>query len=213
MHQSVQATAQMTDFREHDVSGLVSLRASAVARADTLGFRLSYSALFARAAVMALLAVPELNSALTDGGELRRYERVDLGTAVAIPDGLLVPVVRGAEQLSLRALNEALAAVIERARTRTSPAEELAGGTFTVTNFGSFGSQVGTPILLPPQVGIMGVGALLDRPVVRDGQLAVGKVAWVSLTVDHRVIDGEAVGRFQNELARLFADPDLLLYG
>jgi pyruvate/2-oxoglutarate dehydrogenase complex dihydrolipoamide acyltransferase (E2) component len=122
-------------------------------------------------------------------------------------------VVHSAERLSVRQLNEHLDAVIARARDRTASAEEMSGGTFTVTNFGSFGSHIGTPILMPPQVGILGIGAMLDRPVVRDGEIAVGKVIHTCLTVDHRVIDGEAAGRFQNELGRLLAEPDLLLFG
>lgn len=213
MHASILESAQMTDIREQDVSALVELRTRSVGRADALGFRLSYTTLFAKAAVMALQAVPLLNASLESETELRRWDTVNLGMAVAIPDGLLVPVVRGAERLSVRELNEQLVSVIARARDRTASAEELSGGTFTITNFGSFGSHMGTPILMPPQVGILGIGALLDRPVVRDGELAVGKVVHTCLTVDHRVIDGETAGSFQNELGRLLADPDLLLFG
>jgi pyruvate dehydrogenase E2 component (dihydrolipoamide acetyltransferase) len=213
MHASMQTTAQMTDVREYDVTDLVAFRTAAVSRADALGFKLGYTAIFAKAAVMALRAVPELNASLRSETELVRYDHVNLGMAVAIPDGLLVPVVREADRLGLRELNQTLNDVVERARTRTATAEEMSGGTFTITNFGSFGSHFGTPILLPPQVAILGVGAMLDRPVVRDGALAVGKAMYLSLTVDHRVIDGETAGRFHNEVGRLLAEPDLLLYG
>lgn len=213
MQASMQGTAQMTDIREQDVSALVDLRTRSVQRADVLGFRLSYTALFARATVMALQAVPLLNSSLESESELRRWDTINLGMAVAIPDGLLVPVLHGAEHLSIRELNEGLVSLIGKARDRTASAQEMSGGTFTITNFGSFGSHMGTPILLPPQVGILGIGAMLDRPVVRDGELAVGKVVHTCLTVDHRVIDGESAGHFQNELGRLLAEPDLLLFG
>jgi pyruvate dehydrogenase E2 component (dihydrolipoamide acetyltransferase) len=213
MHASMQSTAQMTDIREQDVTKLVELRARAAARADALGFKLTFTALFARAALIALQRVPLLNSSLESETELRQYEAVNLGMAVAIPEGLLVPVVHGAERLSIRQLNDALVELIGKARDRTASAEEMAGGTFTITNFGSFGSHMGTPILMPPQVGILGIGAMLDRPVVRDGEVAVGKVVYTCLTVDHRVIDGETAGHFQNELGALLADPDLLLFG
>jgi pyruvate/2-oxoglutarate dehydrogenase complex dihydrolipoamide acyltransferase (E2) component len=213
LHASVQDTAQMTDIREQDVSAVVEMRSSAIARAEELGFRLSFTAIFAKAAVMALEAVPLLNSTLVSEAELHRYEEVNLGMAVSIPDGLVVPVVRGAGNLSLRRLDAELKGVIARARDRSASAADLSGGTFTLTNFGSYGSHMGTPILMPPQVGILGIGALLDRPVVRDGELGIGKSMYTSLTVDHRVIDGEAAGLYQNELARLFAEPDLLLYG
>jgi pyruvate/2-oxoglutarate dehydrogenase complex dihydrolipoamide acyltransferase (E2) component len=133
--------------------------------------------------------------------------------AVATPAGLLVPVVRDAQRLGLQELHEQLVSVIGRARDRTASAQELTGGTFTLTNFGSYGTHMGTPILMPPQVGILGIGAMLDRPVVRDGELAVGKVVHTCLTVDHRVIDGETAGIFQNELGRLLTDPELLLLG
>jgi pyruvate dehydrogenase E2 component (dihydrolipoamide acetyltransferase) len=213
MHASMQSTAQMTDIREQDVTKLVELRARATARADALGFKLTFTALFARAALIALQRVPLLNSSLESETELRQYEGVNLGMAVAIPDGLLVPVVHGAERLSIRQLNDTLVELIGKARDRTASAEEMSGGTFTITNFGSFGSHMGTPILVPPQVGILGIGAMLDRPVVRDGEVTVGKVVYTCLTVDHRVIDGETAGHFQNELGALLADPDLLLFG
>jgi pyruvate dehydrogenase E2 component (dihydrolipoamide acetyltransferase) len=213
MYASMQSTAQMTDVREHDLTAVVEFRGRAVSKANALGFKLSYTAIFAKAVVMALRVAPRLNSQLLSETELAQYSNVHLGVAVAIPDGLLVPVIREAERLSLRELSEGLTGVIDRARNRTASAEELSGGTVTITNFGAYGSHFGTPILMPPQVAIVGIGAMLDRAIVRAGQLAVGKAMFVSLTVDHRVIDGETAGLFQNELARLFAEPDLLLYG
>jgi pyruvate/2-oxoglutarate dehydrogenase complex dihydrolipoamide acyltransferase (E2) component len=145
--------------------------------------------------------------------ELRIYETVNLGMAVSIPDGLLVPVVHGAERLSLRQLDADLVAVIGRARDRSAAAADFADPTFTITSFGSFGSHMGTPILMPPQVSILGLGAILDRPVVRDREVVAGKVMHACLTVDHRVIDGETAGVFLNELEALLVDPELLLIG
>lgn len=213
MLESMQGSAQMTDIREQDVTALVELRTRAAAQADALGYRLSYTTLLARAAIIALQRVPALNSSLESETHLRQFDSVNLGMAVALPDGLIVPVVHGAERLSVRELHESLTAVIDRARNRKASAHDLSGGTFTITNFGSFGSHMGTPILTPGQVGILGIGALLERPVVRDGQVVPGKVMHTCLTVDHRVVDGEAAGHFQNELGALIASPELLLLG
>ena len=210
MHGSLRDTAQMTDVREHDVTALVALRTRAAASADTVGFRLSFTDLFIKAAAIALREVPELNASLDDDA-LITFGSIGIGVAVAVPDGLMVPVVHEPDQLSMAALHERLTARIERARTRRSTAEDLAGGTFTITNFGSYGTHFGTPILVPGQVGILGFGAMIERPMVRRGEMVVGTAMYTSLTVDHQVIDGETAGRFQSVLGSLFADPDALL--
>ena len=210
MHGSLRDTAQMTDVREHDVTALVALRERVVASADTVGFRLSYTDLFVKAAAIALREVPELNARLDDD-ELIAFGSIGIGVAVAVPDGLMVPVVRDPERLSMASLHEQLSVRIERARSRRSTADDLAGGTFTITNFGSYGTHFGTPILVPGQVGILGVGAMIERPVVRRGEMVIGTTMYTSLTVDHQVIDGETAGRFQSVLGSLFDDPDALL--
>ncbi len=209
---SMQGTAQMTDVREQDVSALVQLRRDAVAKADTLGFRLSFTALFTKAAAMALEAVPELNASI-EGDRLRSYRSIDIGTVVSVPDGLIVPVLRDVQDLGLRQVNERLEELIGRARDRKLTGDEMSGGSFTITNFGTFGSHFGTPILTPGQAAMLGIGAMIERPVVRDGEIVVGTVMFTSVTVDHRVVDGEVAGRFQNELHGLFTDPERLLYG
>jgi pyruvate/2-oxoglutarate dehydrogenase complex dihydrolipoamide acyltransferase (E2) component len=212
MHRSVQESAQMTDVREHEVTRLVEMRDAAKLRADDLGFRISYTDFLVKATALALRAVPELNAQL-DGDNLTVFENIDIGVAVAVPDGLVVPVVRGADRRSLRVVHEQIEGLVTRARDRRLTPEEMSGGTFTLTNFGSYGSHFGTPILTPGQVGTLGAGALLERPVVRDGGLAVGVVMHTSLTVDHRVVDGESAGRFQNAIGELLTDPERLLYG
>lgn len=210
MQQSLRDAAQMTDVREHDVTSLVALRRRAVAAASVVGFRLSYTDLFVRAAALALREVPVLNSRL-EGDTLSTFGSLRLGVAVAVPDGLLVPVIEDPDLLSLATLHHRLDGLFERARTRRSTAEELSGGTFTLTNYGSFGTHFGTPILVPGQVGILGFGALVDRPVVRDGQVVPGTTMYTSLTVDHQVIDGETAGQYQTALGALLAEPDALL--
>lgn len=209
---SLQEAAQMTEVREYEVSGLAELRRGLVEHRDTVGFKLSFTDLLVRATAIALRKVPALNATFADG-ELRQHADANIGIAVAVPDGLLVPVLRGVGKASMRDLHTRMEALIVRARERELSAEELAGGTFTVTNIGSYGSQFGTPILNVPEVGILATGTIQRKPVVRDGEVAVGATMHLSLTVDHRFVDGETSGAFMNVFAELFAEPELILLG
>ncbi|MDQ2621775.1 MAG: 2-oxo acid dehydrogenase subunit E2 [Actinomycetota bacterium] len=209
---SMQSTAQMTDVREQDVSDLVRLRTKLAARADVLGYKVSYTALFVKMAAIALEAVPEMNASI-EGDSFRQYNRVNIGIAVALDEGLIVPVLKDVGRMSVGDINVEMNRLIESARTRTLKGEEMSGGTFTISNFGSYGSHFGTPILTPGQASTLGLGTLIERPVVRDGNIEVGKVMFTSVTVDHRVVDGESSGKFQNELGKLLADPELILLG
>lgn len=207
---SLQETAQITDFREHDVTALVAMRREGSRWASHFGFGLSFTDLFVRATARALGAVPDLNASL-EGDELVRHADANLGIAVAVPDGLIVPVLHRAQELSLGEIDRRVADLVARARDGSLELDELSGGTFTITNIGSYGSQMATPILVRGQVGILGTGALLQRPVVRDGELAVGTTMHTSLTIDHRLVDGKTAGEFQSALAELLADPEDLL--
>lgn len=211
MHASLQETAQITDFRDHDVTELIALRRAGVRWAGPLGFKVSFTDLFVRATALALREVPELNVSMTDDGRLVRHGSVNIGVAVAVPDGLIVPVAHRADELDLLSLHRRLEELVARAREGRLGLDELSGGTFTVTNIGSYGSTLATPILVPGQVGILGTGAFVERPVVREGQLAIGTVMTTSLTIDHRVIDGETAGRFQTAVGALLAAPERLL--
>jgi pyruvate/2-oxoglutarate dehydrogenase complex dihydrolipoamide acyltransferase (E2) component len=208
---SLQETAQITDFREHDVTDLIAMRGEGSRWAKRLGLNLSYTDLFARAIVLALAEVPGLNASLEGENELVRHGEVNLGIAVAIPAGLIVPVLHGAESLSLGEIDSRVAALVERARSGGLALEDMAGGTFTLTNIGSYGSQMATPILIQGQVGILGVGAFQQRPVVRDGEIVVGTTMYTSLTIDHRLVDGKAAGEFQTAIGKLLAAPEGLL--
>ncbi|MDO8212602.1 dihydrolipoamide acetyltransferase family protein [Conexibacter sp. CPCC 206217] len=211
MQASLQETAQITDVREHDVTDLVALRKAGVRWAGALGFRPSFTDLFVRASALALRAVPQLNASLTADDRLVTHTSVNIGIAVAIADGLMVPVVHDADRLSLAGLHARVDALVKRARAGELTLEELSGGTFTVTNIGSYGSHFATPILVQGQVGIVGTGAFIERPVVRNGELAVGTVMYSSLTIDHRVVDGETAGRFQTAFGELLSEPERLL--
>jgi pyruvate dehydrogenase E2 component (dihydrolipoamide acetyltransferase) len=211
MHASLQETAQITDFREHDVSELIGLRRSGVRWAGALGFRLSFTDLFVRATALALCEVPALNASLTENSRLISHGEINIGVAVALPDGLIVPVLRNVDQLDLVTVHQRMDDLVTRARAGRLTLDEVSGGTFTLTNIGSYGSHTATPLLVGGQVGIIGTGAFIEKPVVRDGQLAVGTVMHTSLTIDHRVVDGQTAGDFQTAWGRLIAEPDRLL--
>lgn len=210
MRSSLLETAQITDFREHEVSDLIALRQAGVRWASVLGFRPSFTDLLVRAAALALRAVPALNVSMTDD-RLTVHDQINVGVAVAIPDGLVVPVVRRADELSLSELHDQIVRLVDRARTDALDLGDLSGGTFTVTNIGSYGSEIATPILVPGQVGIVATGSFVKKPVVRDDRIVVGTVMSTSLTIDHRVVDGETAGRFQTEIGELLRNPDRLL--
>lgn len=211
MRDSLQETAQITDFREHEVTELIALRRGGVRWREALGFRVSFTDLFVRATALALRATPALNASLTDDGRLTTHAEVNIGIAVALPDGLIVPVLRNADQLDLSMIHERLDDLVGRARAGRLALEEVSGGTFTLTNIGSYGSHMATPILVSGQVGIIATGTFVERPVVRDGVLATGTVMHTSLTIDHRVVDGQTAGDFQTLWGKLIADPDQLL--
>jgi pyruvate dehydrogenase E2 component (dihydrolipoamide acetyltransferase) len=211
MHESLRDTAQITDFREHEVSGLIALRKSCVTWSNVLGFRPSFTDLFVRVTALALRDVPALNASMTDDDRIVTHDEINIGVAVALPEGLIVPVLRNADQLDVATIHTRLTDLVGRAREGQLALDEVSGGTFTVTNLGSYGSHTATPILVGGQVGILGTGTFLERPVVRDGTLQVGTVMHTSLTIDHRVVDGQTAGDFQSAWGRLVSDPGQLL--
>ena len=140
------------------------------------------------------------------------FRRVE-GRAVATdtPEGLIVPVVRDADRKSVLDLAREIAAVTEKARNRTAALSEVTGSTFTITNYGAFGGYLGTPIINPPEVAILGLGRAQEKPVARDGQVVIRSVLPLSLSFDHRLIDGATAQRFLNAVMARLEDPDLLL--
>jgi pyruvate/2-oxoglutarate dehydrogenase complex dihydrolipoamide acyltransferase (E2) component len=211
MRDSLLATAQITDFREHEVSDLIEFRQAGLSWANAIGFRVSFTDLFVRATVIALQRVPSLNATLDSDGRLIAHDEVNLGLAVALPDGLIVPVLRDAGALNLAELHNQILDLVTRAREGRLGVTEVRGGTFTLTNIGTYGSHTATPILVEGQVGIIGTGALLQRPVVRDGRVVPGTVMHTSLTIDHRIIDGQAAGDFQTAWGDAITHPGGLL--
>ena len=204
MLESLQTTAQLTLMAEIDVTELVALRTRLKQRFDV-----SYTDLIVKAAALALAEHPHCNAWLVDD-ELRLWSAVHIGVAVALDAGLVVPVVRDAQSKGVEAIAAEVKALAERARAGKLTDRDVSDGTFTVTNLGAAGIDAFTPILNPPQVAILGVGRIVEKPVRRQGELAWRQMMTLSLTVDHRVLDGAPAAEFLGDVGRRLEDPSEL---
>ncbi|MBF6088877.1 2-oxoglutarate dehydrogenase, E2 component, dihydrolipoamide succinyltransferase [Nocardia cyriacigeorgica] len=201
--ESLQTTAQLTQVHEADVTKIAALRAQAKAAfKEREGVNLTFLPFFAKAVVEALGVHPNVNASYDEGSkEITYHAAVHLGIAVDTEQGLLSPVIHNASDLSLAGLARAIADIADRARNGSLKPDELAGGTFTITNIGSQGALFDTPILVPPQAAMLGTGAIVKRPVVvtdETGNESIGvrSMCYLPLTYDHRLIDGADAGRF-----------------
>ena len=199
---SLQTTAQLTSVVEVDVTPIVALRDEVAADLrDRLGVRLTLTAFFAKAVIEALQAFPLLNASIDAEHRIVYRARQHLGIAVDTDRGLLVPVIKDAGELNLLGLSRRIGDLAARTRDASLSADDLAGGTFTLTNTGSRGVLFDTPILVPGQVGILATGAVVERPVVArhaDGQrvVVIRSMTHLALTYDHRLVDGADAARF-----------------
>jgi 2-oxoglutarate dehydrogenase E2 component (dihydrolipoamide succinyltransferase) len=187
--------AILTTYNEADMSAVIALRER---YRDTFeqrhGIRLGFMSFFVKAAINALQAFPAANAEI-DGDEIVYKHHYDIGVAVGTPSGLVVPVVRDADQLGFAELEKTIAELGARARDGKLAIEELTGGTFTISNGGVYGSLMSAPILNPPQVGILGMHKIQDRPVAVQGKVVIRPMMYLALSYDHRIVDGrEAVG-------------------
>jgi len=203
MSESLRVSAQLTTVQEVDVTRVATLRARARAEFERReGVKLTYLPFFVKATVEALKAFPQLNASINDEtGEVTYHGAVHLAIAVDTPRGLLVPVIRGTEDLNIAGLAKRIADVAARTREGRIGPDELSGGTFTITNIGSAGALFDTPIINQPQVAILGTGMITKQPVVvtgPDGEdaIAIRSVCYLPLTYDHRLVDGADAGRF-----------------
>ncbi len=196
---SRRVSAHVHTVFEVDFSRVVALREAHKAEFARQGARLTYLSFIARAAATAIGAVPVVNSSV-DGDRIVYRRDINLGIAVALDRGLIVPVVRGAQRLSLAELSRAIGDLADRARARQLSPEDVQGGTFTITNHGGSGALFGMPIINQPQVAILGVGAVVKRPVVVGDQIAIRPMAYLTLGFDHRLIDGATADRFMSAL-------------
>ena len=201
MLMSKRVSPQLTTFFEVDMSAVSKSRDAAKETFNAReGFTLTYMPYIASAVVTALKHHPAINSSV-DGTDIIYKDYVNLGIAVALEGGgLIVPVVKGADERSFLGLARAIHQLAEAARTKKLSPDDVKGGTFTITNFGVFGSLFGTPIINQPQAAILGVGAITKRPVAIDDAIAIRPTVYLSLTFDHRAADGSLADPFLAEV-------------
>lgn len=212
MSESWRTIPHVTLFEEVDAAELVRLRKGLGDETAAGGAKLTYLPFVIKALVVALKEHPYLNASFDEAaGAIRLKRYYHIGVATAAPDGLLVPVVHDADQQNLAQLAAELQRLAEGARSRRLQPGELSGSTFTISNYGAYGGYQGTPIINPPEVAILGIGRIAERPAVRDGQVVVRPTLPLCLSFDHRVVDGEGAGRFMARLMRLLAEPERLL--
>ena len=199
---SKRTSAHVTTVFEVDMSRVDALRRKyRQAYEERSGVKLTYMPFIVKAAVDALKAFPVLNSSVEDNNVVYRHD-VNIGMAVALDWGLIVPVIRNADEKNILGLARAVVDLAERARSRHLKVDEVQGGTFTITNPGVFGSLFGTPIINQPQVAILGVGTIEKRPVVRDDAIAIRTMAYFALSFDHRIVDGSDADRFMAHIKK-----------
>jgi 2-oxoglutarate dehydrogenase E2 component (dihydrolipoamide succinyltransferase) len=203
--------AMLTTFNEVDMTAIMALRQR---RRETFkerhGVGLGYMSFFTRAVVGALKAFPRLNAEIqAEEMVLKRY--YDIGIAVSTPEGLVVPVLRDADRLTFAEIEQQIAALAQKARDKTLSLDELQGGTFTITNGGVFGSLLSTPILNGPQVGILGMHKIEERPIAQGGQVVIHPMMYLAVSYDHRIVDGAEAVSFLVRVKELLEDPETLL--
>jgi pyruvate dehydrogenase E2 component (dihydrolipoamide acetyltransferase) len=205
--------ALVTTMEEVDVTDLVALREKVNKHVqESKGIKLTYLPFIMKAIIACLKKHPYMNSSMDEEAEeivLKKY--FNLGIAVATEDGLLVPVVKAADQKDIFTLAKEVKELAEASASRKIDLADLKGGTFSITNYGVFGSTYATPIPNYPEAAILGVGRIQDAPMVRDGAVVPRKVMHLSLTFDHRIIDGAQAATFLTDLRQLVESPELLL--
>jgi 2-oxoglutarate dehydrogenase E2 component (dihydrolipoamide succinyltransferase) len=206
-----QTAAMLTTFNEIDLTAVIDIRRR---RKESFkekhGIGLGFMSFFVKASLGALKAFPVLNAELQDDEVvLKRY--YDIGVAIGAEEGLVVPVLRDADRLSFAEIEKSIDAFVQKARGGTLALDDLRGGTFTITNGGVFGSLLSTPILNPPQVGILGLHKIEERPVARGGEVVIRSMMYVALTYDHRLVDGREAVQFLVRVKELIEDPETML--
>jgi 2-oxoglutarate dehydrogenase E2 component (dihydrolipoamide succinyltransferase) len=204
-------TAMLTTFNEIDMSRVMEMRTKLQTKfVEKHGLKLGFMSIFTKAVAEAMQFHPSINSQIS-GEEIVSSEFVDVGIAVQTPKGLMVPIVRNAESKTIAAIELEIKELAEKARTKKISVEELTGGTFTITNGGTFGSLLSTPIINPPQSAILGMHNIVDRPVAVNGQVVIRPMMYVALSYDHRIIDGKDSVGFLVKVKELIENPERLL--
>ncbi|QSL64503.1 hypothetical protein MERGE_001804 [Pneumocystis wakefieldiae] len=215
LKESQNATAFLTTFNEVDMSSVIEMRS--LYKEEILkktGIKLGFMSAFIKASVAALKEIPVINSSITgpNGGDTIVYRNyIDISVAVATPKGLVTPVIRNAETLNFLEIEKIISELSSKARNNKLALEDMAGGTFTISNGGVFGSMLSTPIINLPQTAILGLHAIKDRPVVVNGQIVIRPMMYLALTYDHRIVDGRESVTFLYLIKEFIEDPRKLL--
>lgn len=206
-----QTAAMLTTFNDVDMTAVMELRARRKeAFRERHGISLGLSSFFVKAAIGALKDFPQLNAEI-EGDDIILKHYYDIGIAIGAEDGLVVPVLRSADRMSFAAIESAIKTFAQQASDGTLSLDDLRGGTFTITNGGIFGSLLSTPILNPPQVGILGLHRIEDRPVALNGEIVIRPMMYLALSYDHRIVDGREAVQFLVRIKELVEDPEVLL--
>ncbi|MFB6307116.1 MAG: 2-oxoglutarate dehydrogenase complex dihydrolipoyllysine-residue succinyltransferase [Flavobacteriales bacterium] len=206
-------TAMLTTFNEVDMSYVKDLRDKyKESFKEKHGTSLGYMSFFTKAVCEALNLVPNVNS-MIDGDELVSHNYADVGIAVSTPKGLMVPILRNAEQMSLAEIENEIKRLAKKARDGKISLDEMQGGTFTITNGGVFGSMLSTPIINPPQSAILGMHNIVDRPIAVNGNVEVRPVMYIALSYDHRIIDGKESVTFLYKIKEMIENPTQIIFG
>jgi len=213
LKQAQNTAALLTTFNEVNLKPLMDTRAKyRDAFEKTHGVKLGMMSFFTRASVEALKRFPAVNASI-DGGDIVYHDYFDIGIAVSSNRGLVVPVLRDADQLSYAEIEKSIRSLGERAQSGKLGIDELSGGTFSITNGGIFGSMLSTPILNPPQSAILGMHSIMQRPVVIDGEIVIRPMMYLALTYDHRIVDGKEAVQCLVAIKNVLEDPTRLLLG
>jgi len=203
--------AMLTTFNEIDMTNAMKLRSTYKDEfQEKHGIKLGMMSAFVKAATSALLKFPDVN-AYIEGNDLVYHDYTDISVAVATPTGLVVPVLRNTESMSFADIEKKIAEFGQRAKKNQLALEDMAGGTFTISNGGVFGSLMGTPIINPPQSAILGMHGIFKRPVVRGDEIVPRQMMYVALTYDHRIVDGGTAVLFLRAIKDAVENPERML--
>ena len=206
-----QQTAMLTTFNEADLSRVNALRSSHREHyLERHGVALGFMPFFVKACIEALKEFPLVNASI-DGDDIVYHHFYDIGIAIGGDKGLVVPVLRNADQLKIHEIDQTITAFVEKIKTNHLTIPDLEGGTFTISNGGVYGSMFSTPILNPPQSAVLGMHAIQDRPVARDGEVVIRPMMYLALSYDHRIIDGREAVSFLKKVKEYIEEPEELL--
>jgi len=206
-----QSTAMLTTFNEIDMSAVMDLRNRRNEKfQEQHGVKLGFMSFFVKASVGALKAFPRVNAEIQEDELVLKYY-YDMGIAIGAEEGLVVPVISDVDRLSFAEIERQIKELVDKTNEGKLSIEDLRGGTFTITNGGVFGSLLSTPILNPPQVGILGMHKIEERPIAQDGEVVIRPMMYVALSYDHRIVDGREAVQFLVKVKELIEDPEKLL--